>query len=32
MADRHRPATKLRMIPLFHRREKGVHVDMDDLA
>ncbi len=31
ISDRHRTPAKARIVPLLHRREEGVHVDMDDL-
>jgi len=31
-ADRKRLAAQLGIIPLFHRRVKGIHVDVDDLS
>jgi hypothetical protein len=29
-ANNHRPATQLRVIPLFHGSEKRIHVQMED--
>ncbi len=31
-ADRHRLAAQFRIVALFDRRVKGIHIDMDDLA